>query len=218
MNQNTGCEAVDVSRTCFSAWKNVPNGDGTTTPRFGRYYFLEPGCAFRQHSQLGGHWWEGHPFQTGDWSTAEVPKPAWVNGSMTFPIGWPAVHCCFGLFPEFAPTRATMIQTRQSDGAVTSANAVAVSSTGTGYAAYWLLTTFNPIVLGVNCSTSFAGVGSPFCGPPSQALEVFLDPSITDPDYQFTARRSPATLPWLPTQLCTLLSSVEIRFYGTPIP
>ena len=99
MKKNSKCMAIDVSRTCFQVWKQVPNGDGTFTPQKGRYYFLEPGCEFQQHSQLGGHWWEGKPFQTGAWSTLPSPAPVWVNGSTTFPVGWPEVHCCCGVWP-----------------------------------------------------------------------------------------------------------------------
>ena len=66
----------------------MPDDDGNLVARKGRYYFRDGATDFAQRSGLGGHWFEGHPFQTGPTSTAETPKPTWVNGATPTGAGW----------------------------------------------------------------------------------------------------------------------------------
>lgn len=50
----------------------------------GRYYRIPhgPKVEFIDRSGLGGHWWEGKPFQTGTYATEMDPPPVWVDGAL----------------------------------------------------------------------------------------------------------------------------------------
>jgi hypothetical protein len=182
--------------------------------RSGRYYWLAPGVEFIPHSQLGGHWWEGRPFQTGEWSTVERPPPAWVDGAIPAGGSWPSIHCCQGLWPQFTCTRARLTMVRLSDGQVVVREADSISQVDCRVGAIYDVSLFlaNGVTLGDPVVPN--NFSASFCGPISQQLEAFFDHGIADPLYRISLRRSLTSVIWPTTQLCTQASSVRVDFFG----
>lgn len=195
----------------------MPNPDGTFTPRKGRYYFLEPGCEFLPRSMLGGHWFEEKPYQTGPYSTLPSPKPVWVNGSTTFPAGWPDVHCCCGIWPEFTPTRARITVTIPGHPTF-EADADVIGSVFGTIIAQWHFVAFGyrySIFLG--CDPCAVTITSYPCNVAGSILFPFVELDQGD-GYVVTVEGSGLTLSENTSGLCFAGCSVLARFYGTPIP
>lgn len=74
--------------------KNVPDGAGGYTPIPFQYFFVEKEAGSAGRTMLGGHWWEGKPFQAGPYSTAMTPAPAWQNGQPPAHATWPCAAGC----------------------------------------------------------------------------------------------------------------------------
>jgi len=69
---------------------------------------------------LGGFWWEGHPFQTGAFSTLDVPVPTWRDGSIPVGGGYPVIGPCTacGRIHGAALSSARMVMVRLDNGDV----------------------------------------------------------------------------------------------------
>lgn len=203
-----------MSRSCFESWRSYPNGDGTTTPRKGRYYFLGPRVKFLSHTGLGGHWWEGHPFQVGDLATEETPKPVWVNGSRSLGSGYPDVVCCCGLYPPFVASRVHITIVK---GAATlyDADQTLLVPTAGFIQAYW-----SPLGVGytyyiqLTCDPCDAFFTSSPCLTGGAHLDVFIEDRPGDTGYQVTARGTNLTVAHPTTTVCKTGCVVTVRFYA----
>lgn len=193
---NNGCKPVDLSRTCFSAKKTV-TVDGVSADHPGVYFFTER-RDFVQRSGLGGHWWEGRPFQTGERATAPFPTPTWRNGSMPEFPGEPPICLCGVIETEFTPSRVQLLATRISDGHVYDLDATGIvvtagqvhaewSRTGAGVwfqgAYHWFTCTWEGAV-----SNFYPCYGL-------HATSITQIEELSDPDYVFTVGPFNLTLP-----------------------
>lgn len=207
---------MDVSRTCFSATKMVPMPDGSLAPRQGMYYFLEHGVEFLQRSQLGGHWFEGKPFQTGDYATSMLPKPQWVTGAIPNGAIWPPVHCCGLLWEEFTCTKVTMHAKRLDTGAEWTEDAHSIGQAGGLTRAIWDWGLSGRNIADLWCDDHPSALASSCPPPGDQPLEVFIDPEIESSDYRVSLRGASKILYWRPPAFTTCaLADVRFDFYGT---
>jgi hypothetical protein len=191
----------------------IPDPDGTLVKRQGMYYFLEPGVEFWSHSMLGGHWFEGHPFQTGPFSTAEEPKPQWVNGAMPVGPGWPPdPHCCCGAYPAFTCARVEFTVTRTDTGVSMTVLATTVFQVGDSIQAHCLHGHNLASDSTLPCPACTPSYFTTNCGPLIPA-EIEVESGVDDPSYVVSLfTRTPALVIW-PGDLSCRLGTTRVRYF-----
>lgn len=206
-----------MSRTCFKCYKLVPGPGPTKTARIGRYYFLPKDAEFLQHSKLGGHWFEGPPFQSGDYSTLKNPKPVWVDGSMNFEPGWSAPTCCTSGLKPFIPSHAELrIIHRGPNFTDTLLSATIGEFQGN------VLATFQPHAFGnrytvaLHCHDTNHGIVNECQPGVNQPLTLNFEP--LPPPYICTLNSATAVLNRPTGGACYTSCAVRVRFYGTLKP
>lgn len=202
-----------MSRSCFEAWKLTDHG-----PRKGRYFFLDGHTVFDNRSMLGGHWWEGHPFQTGPLSTLETPVPRWVNGSIHLPAGWPQVACCGWGIPRFIPTSCRLTLSRIASPTVSTMLASTTFSDPSFTQFYFQPSgqpNYNEVT--IHCPGEAPHFWASFCGLPVVYLRAF-NAGITTPGYLFSLNGPVTRAVWVgpgPDRgQCVDVRSIRVDVYG----
>lgn len=163
----------------------VPNEDGTLTPRKGRYYFVDGNRDFIPRSMLGGHWFEDKPYQTGPWSTANSPRPVWVNGASPAMGEGMNVGCACGLI-DSPVSRAEGVFTFPNPLESFSGSAHALVWDGFGLnASFGPIPGVNSVVVQLPADTCAPTCGTPLCYPPAEGI-LTVETGISDPTYMAT--------------------------------
>lgn len=204
-----------MSRSCFQVRKWIENPPARPVARLGRYYFLADDAQFIQRSGLGGHWFEGRPFQTGHLATSNTHPVTWVDGSTNFPVGWPDIHCCCGLWPEFTPTATWIKVTIPGVGEHEDWAYATGSVFGTILARFQSTTFGDRYQCYLQCPACTTQITSYPCNLAGSSGSIFLEDDQAD-DYMVSCAFSGVTLSHWTTGLCYAGCSALVRFYGTP--
>lgn len=193
----------------------VPFAGGPMTPVKGRYYFVDGATEFEQHSMLGGHWWEGHPFQTGEYATLDTPRPSWVNGaSPPTDEGWPFGCCCGHVSGQVVQALGEFHFPNPAEDFSGAAHAIVQDSDH-------LRCTFGPIPtvtsvnVDINCNDcSLNQIWTPICAVSGSI--TWLDEGLPDPGYMVTILGSNLRLNrgGVNPLNCRFPCTAKVRLYG----